>query len=89
MTSCPTLLHAAPSCRNQGLPGALTPSRSPTAAFTHLVCFVEEQAEVGEDDPQFLPAIAVLELPQQVSRELVLAQNEKKTPVRPPVTAAD
>lgn len=47
--------------------------------------FVEEQAEVGEDDPQFLPAVAVLEFPQQVSGELVLAQNEKKTPVRRPV----
>lgn len=34
--------------------------------------FVEEQAEVGEHHPQLLPAIAVLELSQQVPRELVL-----------------
>lgn len=46
--------------------------------LAHLVCFVEEQAEVGEDDPQFLPPVAVFELPQQVPRELVLAQNEKE-----------
>lgn len=32
-----------------------------------LVGLVEEQAEVGEDHPEFLPAVAVLELPQQVS----------------------
>ena len=37
-----------------------------------LVSLVEEQAEVGEDDPELLPAVAVLELPQQVTRELVL-----------------
>lgn len=30
----------------------------------HLVRLVEEQAEVGEDDPELLPAVAVLELPQ-------------------------
>ena len=30
----------------------------------HLVGLVEEQAEVGEDHPQLLPAVAVLELPQ-------------------------
>lgn len=47
--------------------------------------FVEEQTEVGENDPEFLPAVAVLELPQQVSRELVLAQNKKKTTVKPEV----
>lgn len=28
---------------------------------------VEEQAEVGEDHPELLPAVAVLKLPQQVS----------------------
>ena len=33
---------------------------------------VEEQAEVGEDHPQLLPAVAVLELPQEVPRQLVL-----------------
>lgn len=32
-----------------------------------LVSLVEEQAEVGEHDPKFLPAIAVLELPQEVT----------------------
>lgn len=37
--------------------------------------FVEEQAEVGEYHPQLLPAIAVLELSQQVPRELVLHGN--------------
>lgn len=46
------------------------------------MCLVEEQAEVGEDNPQFLPAIAVLELPQQIPRELVLAQKEKRTAMR-------
>lgn len=30
----------------------------------HLVRLVEEQAEVGEDDPELLPAVAVLELPK-------------------------
>ena len=33
---------------------------------------VEEQTEVGEDHPELLPAVAVLELSQQVPRELVL-----------------
>ena len=32
----------------------------------HLVGLVEEEAEVGEDHPQLLPAVAVLELPQEV-----------------------
>lgn len=33
--------------------------------FVHyLVRLVEKQAEVGEDDPELLPAVAVLELPQ-------------------------
>ena len=30
----------------------------------HLVRLVEKQAEVGEDHPELLPAVAVLELPQ-------------------------
>ncbi len=38
----------------------------------HLEGFVEEKAEVGEDDPQLLPAVAVLELAQQVAAQLVL-----------------
>lgn len=29
----------------------------------HLVRLVEKQAEVCEDDPELLPAVAVLELP--------------------------
>lgn len=29
-----------------------------------LVRLVEKQAEVGEDNPELLPAVAVLELPQ-------------------------
>jgi len=33
---------------------------------------VEVEAEVGEDDPELLPAVAVLELSQQVPRQLVL-----------------
>lgn len=37
--------------------------------------FVEEQTEIGEDHPELLPATAVLELPQQVSRKLVLKRN--------------
>ena len=36
--------------------------------------FVEEQAEIGEDHPEFLPAIAIFELSQQVSRKLVLKE---------------
>ena len=37
-----------------------------------MVCFIEEEAEVGEYDPQFLPPVAVLELPQQIATQLVL-----------------
>ena len=33
----------------------------------HLVRLVEKQAEVGEDNPELLPAVAVLEFPQQIS----------------------
>ena len=40
--------------------------------ITDVVCFVEEETEVGEDDPELLPAVAVLELPQQVAAQLVL-----------------
>ena len=42
----------------------------PTSA--HLVGFVEEKAEICEDNPELLPAAAVLELPQQVAREEIL-----------------
>jgi hypothetical protein len=31
------------------------------------MCFIEEQAEVGKDHPELLPAITVLELSQQIS----------------------
>jgi len=40
----------------------------------YLVLFVEEQAEVCEDDPQFLPAVAVLKLAQQIATQLILTQ---------------
>ena len=40
----------------------------------YLILFVEEETEVCEDDPQFLPAIAVLELAQQISTQLILIQ---------------
>lgn len=35
-----------------------------TVKVRHLVRLVEKQAEVGEDNPELLPAVAVLELPQ-------------------------
>lgn len=38
---------------------------------------VEEEAKVGEDHPELLPAITVLELPQQVARELVLGTQQE------------
>ena len=37
-----------------------------------LESFVEVETEVGEHDPQLLPAVAVLELPEEVARQLVL-----------------
>lgn len=37
-----------------------------------LMSFVEEQAEVCENHPEFLPAVAVFELSEQISRQLVL-----------------
>ena len=42
-----------------------------------LVSLVEEQAEVGENDPEFLPAVTILELPQEVPWQLVLYMGEK------------
>ena len=42
------------------------------SAVAYLEGLVEEETEVGEDDPQLLPAIAVLELTQQVTTQLVL-----------------
>lgn len=41
---------------------------------TYLKRFVEEEAEIGENDPQFLPAIAVFEFAQQVTAQLVLSK---------------
>lgn len=41
-------------------------------AHLYLVCFVEEKTEVCEHDPQFLPSISSLELPQQFSTHLIL-----------------
>lgn len=43
----------------------------------YLVGLIEEQAEVGEDDPEFLPAGAALELTQQVTTEQVLSTRHK------------
>ena len=36
-----------------------------------LVALVEEETKVGEDHPELLPAVAVLELAQQVAAELI------------------
>lgn len=49
----------------------------PAGLHTDLVGLVEEQAEVGEDHPQLLPAVTVLELPQEVTRQLVLQQGAR------------
>lgn len=43
----------------------------------NLMGLVEEKTEVGEDDPKFLPAIAVFELPQQIPRQLILNENRQ------------
>ena len=40
--------------------------------WKYLEGLVEVEAEVGKDDPELLPAVAVLELAQQVARQLVL-----------------
>ena len=40
--------------------------------MANLISFVEEEAEVGEDNPQLLPAVAVLELAQKIATQLVL-----------------
>lgn len=45
----------------------------------HLMGFVEEQAEVGKNNPEFLPAVAVFELSEQVARELVLSEAKEQT----------
>lgn len=50
----------------------------PCGFLTDLVGLVEEQAEVGEHHPQLLPAVTVLELPQEVTRQLVLQQWDKR-----------
>lgn len=46
---------------------------------TNLKIFVEEQTEIGEDDPELLPTVAVLELPQQISTQLVLGNKIKSS----------
>ena len=54
-------------------------AQTPGLVFAHhLVRLVEKQAEVGEDHPELLPAVAVLELPQQISRQLVLQNRKRK-----------
>jgi hypothetical protein len=35
---------------------------------------VEEETEISEDDPQLLPAIAVLEFTKQIATELILQE---------------
>lgn len=45
--------------RQKGTVGMATPSPS---EHPYLMCFVEEQAEIGEDHPELLPAITVFEL---------------------------
>ena len=44
-------------------------------AVLYLEGFVEVQAEVCEYDPELLPAVAVLELAQQVARQLILQRS--------------
>lgn len=41
--------------------------RSVCLSTLYLVCFVEEQGEIGENHPEFLPAVAVFELSEQIS----------------------
>ena len=40
--------------------------------MANLISFVEEEAEVGENNPQLLPTVAVLELAQKIATKLVL-----------------
>jgi hypothetical protein len=44
----------------------------PKVINTYLESFVEKEAEVGEDDPEFLPAVAILEFPEDITAQLVL-----------------
>jgi hypothetical protein len=39
--------------------------------LSHLEGFVKVETEVGEDDPELLPAVAVLELAEQVAGQLI------------------
>jgi len=39
---------------------------------SHLKVFVEEETEIGKDDPQLLPTIRVLELALKISTQLAL-----------------
>lgn len=45
---------------------------------SNLVGLVEKEAEVGEDHPEFLPPVTVLELSQQVPGELVLERDGQR-----------
>jgi hypothetical protein len=36
-----------------------------------LICFIEEQTEISEHDPQLLPSIAVFELAKQITAHMV------------------
>lgn len=38
---------------------------------------VEEQAEVGENDPKLLPTVGVLELAQKITAQLILLRKKK------------
>jgi len=42
-----------------------------------LKSFVEKQTEVGEHDPQLLPAVAVFEFAQQVTAQLILKDSKR------------
>lgn len=55
------------------LPAPTLETESPTQ-LRYLVRFIEEHAEVGEHNPKLLPPVAVLEFPQEVSRQLILKQ---------------
>jgi hypothetical protein len=51
--------------------------------LSNLEGFVEVEAEVGEDNPELLPAVAVLELSQQVAGQLVLQRSLYTTTIPP------
>lgn len=49
--------------RGSAPPSSQSNNRTLRACTPYLVRLVEKQAEVGEDNPELLPAVAVLELP--------------------------